>query len=294
MKPNRIAVIGAGGFFGVPLLSELKKSFEATGTFLHKPVEGLVPLDISIESEVRSFFSRFKPDCVINLAAITDVDVCEKNPEDAFLVHAIGTKNLATACQQFNARFVYFSTDFVFDGSRGNYAETDSTNPINQYGKTKLLGELEAKKVSEHLIVRTSTPYSWNPDSKKFVAQTIARLSNGLEVNAFSDLVRSPTLVENVPENIVSLIKKDALGMVHLAGTSQVSMYEAALEAAQVFGFDEKLVKKTSIKSLSLPAPRPKDTSLNVQKAKKLGLRLLSLKEGLLQIKKSWEKAAKK
>ena len=169
MTRARIALVGASGFFGKPLFSALSDSFDVIGTGQTRPEKEMVLLDICDAKAVRDFFSREKPELVVNLAAITDVDACEKNPEQAQAVHVSGTQNLADACQKSNCRFFYFSTDFVFDGTKGNYSESDPVNPINVYGKTKWEGEKIAQTVPEHLIIRTSTPYSQNLESKKFI-----------------------------------------------------------------------------------------------------------------------------
>ncbi|MBU0636244.1 SDR family oxidoreductase [Candidatus Micrarchaeota archaeon] len=287
MKKKRVAVIGASGFFGKPLFVELQKSFDVTGTFQNNHQQGLEPLDITDSSGINNFFSRFKPDIVVHLAAIVNVDECEKNPSKAFSVHVTGTKNIVNACQKNNARLLYFSTDFVFDGQKGNYSESDSPNPINEYGKTKLAGEKIVQKLSNSLIVRTSTPYSKDLESKKFIPFVIQNLSKGLPVNAFTDQIRSPSLVENVAESVRMLLEKEVTGIVHVVGASQVSMFDAALEVARVFGFDENLVNPVECQSANLAAVRPKNTGLYIQKALDLGLNLLSLHDGLVLVKKS-------
>ncbi len=285
MDKKVIAVIGAAGFIGKAISRELGKSHEVIGTSLHNR-EGYFHCDITKKSSVKDFISGHRPDVVIHLAALTDVDLCERDKANAKKIHVDGTRNLVDACKSLSPRFIYFSTDFVFDGRKGNYSEADATNPINNYGKTKLEGEKIAEALSGHLIVRASTPYSFGSGSKKFLGILLEKLSRGEKAGAFADFIRSPTLIENLAENVGALVSNGHSGVLHVTGSSQLSMYDAALQVADVFGFDPSLVQKTTSSSVSLDAPRPLDTGMNVSLARKLGLNIISFREGLLKVKK--------
>lgn len=283
---KKVAVIGAGGFIGEPLFQRLAAEFDVVGTYSSNPKPNLLPLDITRAKDVALFFKNHRPDCVIHLAAITDVDLCERKPGLAKSVHATGTQNVVNACQDFQPHLIFVSTEFVFDGKKGNYSENDRVNPLNVYGQTKLKGEQIVSTLKSHCIVRTATPYSANTNTKKFLGQAIEKLSNHQPVNAFGDLVRSPTMVENLVENFPRLLNEQTTGILHLAGDCRVSMYEAALQTAQTFGFDQSLINQTKSSDVKLDAFRPLDTSLNVSKAKKLGFKLKTLSQGLAEIKK--------
>ncbi|MFH0955506.1 MAG: SDR family oxidoreductase [Candidatus Micrarchaeota archaeon] len=285
-KKPQIAVIGAGGLIGEPLYKRLSSEFDATGTYRSTPKSGLLPLDITKAKDVTLFFKEHRPDCVIHLAALTDVDLCERDPKLARLVHVTGTQNIVDACQKFQPHLIFISTEFVFDGKKGNYSENDKTNPVNVYGQTKLQAEKIVSTLKSNCIVRTATPYSAKASTKKFLGQVIEKLSNNRPVNAFADLIRSPTRVENLVDNFPRLVSQKTTGHLNLAGDSRISMYDAALQIAKVFGFDESLVKKTKSSEVKLDAFRPLDTSLNVSKAKKLGFKLETFPEGLIETKK--------
>jgi dTDP-4-dehydrorhamnose reductase len=288
-KPMRIAITGASGLMGWPLYSRLKEKFEVIGAFHHSPKPGLVFLDLLKPKQVNAFVQQFQPDVLFHLAALTDVDRCEREPLAAKAVHVEGTKNVVQAVQKQDCRLVYFSTDFVFDGKKGNYSENDSTHPINVYGSTKLEGEKIVQSLDNRVIVRTTTPYSSQLGSKKFVGTVIERLSKGESVSAFSDLIRSPTLVENISDCMESLLLKKFTGILNVAGSTSLSMLEAALEVARVFSFDPSLVRESLSSSVRLDAPRPLNTSLDVSHAARLGLPIQRFEEGLLQLKRSQE-----
>lgn len=283
---KKVVITGAGGFIGEPLFQRLADEFDVTGTYLSKEKPGLLPLDITNADEVTGFFKKHRPDFVIHLAAITDVDLCERQPKFAQKVHVDGTQNIVDACHSFQPHLIYVSTEFVFDGKKGNYDENDAANPVNVYGKTKWQGEQIVSTLKHHCIVRTATPYSANTQTKKFLGQVIEKLSQNQPVNAFSDLIRSPTMVENLVENFPRLLNQKTTGILNLAGDCRVSMFDAALQTARVFGFDKSLVRQTKSSDVKLDAFRPLDTSLDVSKAKKLGFTLKTLSEGLLEIKK--------
>ena len=285
MGKKLIAVIGASGFIGQSILGELAKNHEVIGTSLHNSKD-YFHCDITDRESVRGFIASHKPGIVIHLAALTDVDLCERDKALAKRIHVGGTKNVVDACRAAAPKLIYFSTDFVFDGVKGNYSETDAVNPINNYGRTKLDGEQLVASMPGHVILRTSTPYSLKPGSKKFIGILLEKLSRGEKASAFADFVRSPTMVENLAENVAALISNNYSGVLHVAGSSQLSMYDAALQVAGVFGFDPSLVQKTESSSVSLDAPRPLDTGMDVSLARRLGFKVISFREGLLKLKK--------
>ena len=285
---GEIAVIGASGFIGFPLFTLLRKENNVTGTFTVHAKHGLACLDISKKNDVDAFFAANDPDTVILLAGETDVDLCERDKGHAHMVNAIGAKNVAQACE--GRRLIYFSTDFVFDGTKGNYSENDRANPINCYGATKLAGENYVRGVEDHLVLRISTPYSFERSSKKFMNIAFEKLKNGEHVRAFGDITRSPTYVKSLNENVALLLKKDIRGILHVSGPEQMSMFEVAAEIAGIFGFDKGLVEKTEVGNAKFDAKRPLDTGLDVSLAKKIGLGMVGLREGLMESRKILER----
>ncbi len=281
----KICIFGASGFYGRPLLRELAKKHEVIATAHSHALDGNVLLDITNRRDVDDFLRAHRPDSVINLVAVTDVDLCEKDSGLARRVNLEGARNIAQACREYGARLFHFSTDFVFDGKKGNYSENDSPNPINYYGRTKLESEFAVLSIPGNAVIRTSTPYGLAGGGKKFVSMAIEKLSRGEPVDAFSDFIRSPTLVEDVAENFGVLLKKDFSGIINIAGETQISMYDAALEIASAFGYDRSLVRESSGLAHGFAAKRPPSTGLDISLSKGLGIKMGDFKAGLRRLR---------
>ena len=145
----KILVIGGSGMLGQQLVYLLKQQdFEVYATYHSEPIneDGFHPLDITNMNDTKSFVKKIKPDVVVLTAAFTDVDACERQKETAFSINVTGTANVASAAEATSAKMVYISTDYVFNGKKGNYKETDKTDPIDYYGFTKLKGEEQVQK----------------------------------------------------------------------------------------------------------------------------------------------------
>lgn len=284
MVSKNVLVTGASGFIGWPLYCSLKKNFNPTGTFHEHRRPGLVAIDLTDGKKVSGLIHKTSPDIIIHSAAVTNVDLCERNPPLAQSLHVDATRNLVNACQKQKIRLILFSTDFVFDGKKGNYSETDAPQPMNVYGKTKLAAEQLVQSLDESAIIRLSTPYSEKGGIQKFVGQTIEKLSQGKKVTAFSDWVRSPTLVENLIENTVRVIEKNFSGTIHLSGANPISMFDAARQIADVLKVSPSLVEAVSSRTMVFDAPRPLNTGLNTSLAKENNFSLLSFREGLERV----------
>ena len=170
---------------------------------------------------------------------------------------------LATVAAHFGSQFVYISSDSVFDGTRGGYAEEDDVAPVNAYARSKLEGEIAVRSASpDSLVVRTNI-YGWNMQPKASLAEWIlSRLEAGSEVPGFQDVVFCPILVNDLGEVILEMLGRRLTGLFHVAGSEACSKYEFALRLAGMFGLDRGLVRPTSVEHSALRAPRPKNTSL--------------------------------
>ncbi|MDR3021795.1 MAG: dTDP-4-dehydrorhamnose reductase [Clostridiales bacterium] len=219
----KIALIGAKGMLGSALVPLLSKSNDVIS------VDRKI-LDITKMDRVLSFFKNNIVDIVINCAAYTDVDKCELDSDSAFLVNAIGARNLAVACHQINAAILHVSTDYVFDGEKGTpYFESDACNPINVYGKTKLAGEHFVKSMNnKHYIVRTQWLFGEN--GKNFV-DSIKRLAKEREaITVVNDQYGSPTYTLDLAHALCELIKSSEYGTYHITNSDTVSWYQFACE----------------------------------------------------------------
>jgi len=268
---TKILVTGSSGLVGRQITKDLvEKNFDVYSCYhLEKPQFGTpTPLDISKKDEIGEVLQNIKPDVVIHLAAITDVDFCEKQKELAMLINTRSTEILAQESAKQNSFFVYMSTDYVFDGKKGMKNEEDMPNPLNFYGKSKLDGETMVKTLnSPQIIVRTSTPFGFHPKKKSFPLWVKENLESNKEIPVLIDQYTSPTFVPNLSEMLIEVIKKKITGILHLAGSTRISRFEFAQILAQKLNLDPILLKPIKIDDMNWIAQRPRDSSLDVKKA---------------------------
>ncbi|WP_338598658.1 dTDP-4-dehydrorhamnose reductase [Sulfolobus tengchongensis] len=266
----RIVVTGAGGLLGKKIV-KVFSNYEVIGVYYSSKPEtpNFLQLNLSDLKEIKKI-GDLSPDVIIHAAALTDVDKCEKQPELARLLNVEVTKEIAKLSKETDSFLVYVSTDYVFDGEKGNYREDDKPNPINVYGRTKLEGEEMVKKYADkYLIVRTSTPYGSNPASGKdnFALWLLKKLKNREEIGVVTDQITSPTLNTNFALMLRESVERKLEGILHLTDASQISRFEFAITLAKVFGLSESLIKPVTSDLMRWLAKRPKNSSLNVSMA---------------------------
>lgn len=287
----KILIIGASGFLGTKLMKSLKKDFEVFGTCFDKKIKALHHLDITHEREVNDLFQEIEPQVVIHVGGITNVDACEQERKKTWKVNVLSTKNIINACLKHNSKLVYFSTDYVFDGKKGDYSETDKPNPISYYAETKVESEKMVLKHKNNLVLRTAVLYGYNnkQDKMHFMKLVCTKLNNGQKVNAFVDWIRTPTLIDDIAHALTILIRKNKAGIYHVVGSETISMHDFALKISETFNLDKSLVKKASMKDFEKMAGRPFDSSLNISKIKNLGVEMSGIHAGLELTKKQME-----
>jgi dTDP-4-dehydrorhamnose reductase len=195
------------------------------------------------------------PDYLIHAAAYTDVDGCEQDPERAYLVNGLGTRNVAMSCEEIKCPILYISTDYVFDGiSEVPYNEWDSPAPINKYGLSKLLGEQYVTSLTNRFyIIRTSWLYGKN--GKNFVDTITRLLSEKEEIDVVDDQVGSPTYTFDLAEKLKEIIGR-GYGIYHISNSSSCSWYEFASEIARLKS-GKTIIRPTTTEKFNLPALRP-------------------------------------
>jgi dTDP-4-dehydrorhamnose reductase len=288
----KLLVTGASGLLGTRICQlAAKQNYEVYSAHSqHQPQFGIpIKLDITDGTSLKQIFDKTKPDAVVHSAALSDVDKCEKEKDLAWKVNAEATSDIAQLCHKHNCFLVYVSTDYVFNGEKGNYKETDPTAPINNYGLTKLKGEKEIKQSkAEYCITRTSVMYGSIPAAGKvnFALWLIEKLRKKEETKTVTDQWNSPTLNTDLAEMILEIVKKRITGTFHLAGATRLSRYEFAQKIAETFNLEKNYLLPTSSKEMQWLAKRPKDSSLNVDKAKQtLKNKPLQISEALSKLK---------
>lgn len=295
----RVLITGASGMLGHRLMIEaIEKKFEVFGTFHNRSLKikasPTLPLEITSINQVKAILEEIKPQVVIHTAALTNVDYCEENPDEAFKVNAEGTKKICQVCQEKRIKVVYISTDFIFDGEEGLYSEEDHPNPLSIYAKSKLEGEKAVGKLSDFLIFRC-TIYGWHLDNQKSIPEwVIANLSENKPIKAFVDRIITPTYTGFLSSIIIKCLEQKLSGVFHIGSRQPLTIFEFATKTAEVFSLDKNLIKESKVSEVNLKAKRPKNSSLNTGKIKKtLNIEMPAVEESLFQMKEERELAQK-
>jgi dTDP-4-dehydrorhamnose reductase len=226
---------------------------------------------------------ELRPEVIVHCAAATNVDWCETNPAEAFAINAWPAVDLAMAANQVGAILVLVSTDSVFDGEKGSYAENDEPRPVNAYARSKLMAEeLVSTRAAEWIVVRANL-YGWNGQPKNSLAEWIIQeLQAGREITGFKDVIFAPLLATDLTELLIKLALCDRQGLYHAGARNAVSKYEFACLLADIYGLEKTLIRSGMLAESKLTAPRPLNTSLISTKVEtELGIRLPSIEEGL-------------
>jgi dTDP-4-dehydrorhamnose reductase len=217
----------------------------------------LAQIDITREKETIEKIREVQPQVIINCAAYTNVDQCETNRDQAFLVNAEGTKHVARASYEVKARFVHLSTDYVFDGTASApYREVDIPNPMSVYGQSKLQGENYIRQIGgDHLIIRTAWLYG--PRGKNFVEAILGQAAEGRQIQVVNDQKGSPTFTRDLSQAIKGLLPIPEQGIFHLSNSGSCTWFEFALKILEEGGFKGVAVRAISSDELGRPAKRP-------------------------------------
>ena len=249
-----VLVTGAGGLLG----GQVAWTFAQRGTdvlaFTHKQ------LDITDAAVVRERIRTARPSLVVHCAAMTNVDACEEQPDLAFAVNEDGSANVAAAAADVGAPVVAVSTDYVFSGASAPYSESDPTDPIQVYGRSKLAGEERVREANpRHFIVRSAWIYG--PGGKNFLSKLPQLAETNESISAVTDQFGSPTYAPDLAEAIAVLASSEAYGTVHIVNTGRCSFAEFCELAVRLLG-SRLRVDHVKLEDLGRPAPRPQDTTL--------------------------------
>jgi dTDP-4-dehydrorhamnose reductase len=292
---KRVLITGGTGLLGVAIQRSAPKDIQ--GFSVYFPERSLpVPLpfpvlasDVSDRMKMESVFEWAKPDVVIHAAAIGSVDFAERNREETKKVNVGGTEVVIDLCQIFQSRLIYISSNAVFDGRAPLYSETTPVNPINYYGQLKVDAENIVRRSSiPWAIVRPILMYGWPYPGERDnpVVWWVRSLGNSQPIKVVDNVLSKPLPAWSCADVLWALIQQNRTGIYHAAGRDHISLYRFALQTAEVFGLDARLITPVPDSYFPEIAPRPQDTSFDTTKMETdLGVKTVGVRDGLLKMK---------
>jgi dTDP-4-dehydrorhamnose reductase len=291
----RALVIGASGQAGAALQARLiTRGHSVVGTYYRVPQPGLRPLDVSDSAAVERAISEAGPAWVFCPAGLTHVDFCEDHPEDAFRINRDAPAAAARAAARAGAGFVYYSTEYIFDGIAGPYGEDDPPRPLSVYGRSKLEGERAVREANPRaLVIRTTVVYGPESQGKNFVYQLLQRARAGEAVSVPADQRSSPTYNQDLAAATVEATERALNGVLHLAGPVVLDRHAFALTVCEVFGLEPARVTPVPTAALGQRAARPLNAGLKTERARSLlSTPFRGPKEGLVAMRAALEGAS--
>jgi dTDP-4-dehydrorhamnose reductase len=257
-----IVVTGANGQVGTAIMELLQD--ESVGLTR-------ADLDLCDIGSVRRVLHQYNPSAIINCAAYTAVDQAETDQSTAGAVNAEAVGVMASVAHDLDARFVTFSTDYVFDGEKiGSYVESDATGPINVYGESKLEGERLALEANpESLIIRTSWVLSGTHPN--FISTMVDLIGRG-HITVVDDQRGRPTMAEDLATGTIGALEAEATGLIHMTNAEEMTWFALAREIADIAGLDTTNVDPCSTEEFPRPARRPKNSCLSSERVEEFDL----------------------
>jgi len=285
---KKLFITGGTGFLGGHLLLQAVGEWDvfASARSGHPAVPCVhwVEMDLTDEKGIASAFDAVRPDAVIHAGAMSNVDQCEREREEALAINAKSSALLAQLSEDAGSRLVHVSSDMVFDGTKGNYSETDPPAPVNYYGETKRIAEeWVLLGCSNSVSARAALIYGIPViGGTSFLYQMLKRLEAGREVALFNDQHRSPIPVQALAAALLETASASFTGILHLGGSERIDRYTFGLRVADARGYSRSLLKPVGMNDVPTQAMRPRDASMNVSKAQRmLKTRLPDCVEGI-------------
>lgn len=293
---KKILITGSNGLLGqkvtklftennyqVFAVSKGENRIESFSNFTYKS------LDLTNLDKVDAYLETIQPNYIINCAAMTNVDQCETDKETCKILNVDLVKTITNYCKKSTAFLVQISTDFIFDGKKGNYKETDKPNPLNYYGQSKLEAEqIIVNSKINFAILRTILVYGKveNPNRSNIVLWIKSALENKQTINLITDQYRTPTYNIDLANTCYQVVNKSVKGIFNISSSKLLSVYEIGLQVAKTFNLDSNLIKKITTKELNQKAKRPAKTGFNLSKSEKeLGVTFSTFQENLIHFK---------
>jgi dTDP-4-dehydrorhamnose reductase len=293
----RFLVTGSNGLVGSRVCEQLEqRGHEVVGAGRGVRRTGgsyrYIPLDLTLEADVLTAVESASPDVIIHPASMTEVDLCEKNPDLAYAANVTAAAAVAKGARNVGAHLVHVSTDYVFDGDHGPYDEEALPNPRGVYAITKFMGEQAARVFAPGCaIARTAVVYGWPPAGRaNFGAWLVGALEKKQPVKLFEDQFVSPSFADSVAGMLVELGERKLGGIWNTCGGEVVNRVAFGRALCEVFGFDASVITPSKLADLKLASPRPLRSGLKVDKARsQLASKPLSLSDSLARFHAAWK-----
>lgn len=272
---NKILIFGATGMLGqrcyeyfakklgyTTLLSSFEESFYDTSA-------QYIQVDITKRDQVKKIIAEFSPDYIINAAAFTNVDKSESEREMAWNINVKAVEYMAEGARNCDAHLIHISSDYIFDGVKGQYTENDKPNPVGYYGRTKLAGE-NALKISNalHTILRTNVLYGVIKTGRlDFVRWVVESIRKGEQIRIVTDQINNPTFLDDLVRAIGQVIEFGKYGIYNIGGEEFISRYDFTMRICDFFGLNKSQVTAILTPELNQPAKRPLNSGLVTLKA---------------------------
>jgi len=266
----RALVIGGSGQVGAALGKVLvARGHTVVATHHRVAQQGTVQLDVGDGAATARVMAEAAPDVVFCPAGLTFVDYCEEHPDEALRANCEAPARAAALAAERGATFVFFSTEYVFDGRGGPYGEDDPVAPLSVYGRSKLDGERKVVAANPRaLVVRTTVVYGPEPQGKNFVYQLLRRAATGEPLKVPADQRSSPTFNADLAAATVELVERETHGVVHIAGPLVMDRYAFARIACDVFGLAASFLVPVTTAQLEQRAARPLDAGLRIERVR--------------------------
>lgn len=282
----KIFVTGVNGQLGYEVINEAAvRGFDCVGSDITEQYAGIckycekaeyIQLDITDSVAVDNVISQVNPDVVVHCAAWTAVDAAEDNEEKVYAVNASGTENIANACEKYDCKMIYISTDYVFDGKGTTPWEADCVNyaPLSVYGKSKLLGEKAVSKLQKYFIVRIAWVFGQNGNNFVKTMLSVGRKYDTVRV--VNDQIGTPTYAFDLAKLLCDMAKSDKYGYYHATNEGGfISWYDFTCEIYRKAGLSTKVVPVTTQEYGLTKAARPENSRLDKSKLSRNGFSLL-------------------
>ena len=271
---KKILLLGSNGLLGQNFIKRFALDYELVCSSVEKEnfsENKNIPyhsVDLANRREIQGLVYDIAPDVIINTAAYTNVDGCETDRERCWEVNVHAVSSILETNFRNNPLFVQISTDYVFDGEKGMYRETDKPNPRGNYARSKLAAENIINSADlEYIIVRIQVLFGHgNRVRPNFVTWVIEELRQGNTIHVVDDQIGNPTYAPDVCEAVSRLLDKQAYGLFHVSGSEVINRYDFALRIAEEFNLDKKLIQKTTTEMLKQQSPRPMNSSFILDK----------------------------